>query len=74
MLSEKPSLLPWWSMLAPKIAEYPNVTIETEGELLCFHRLIALRAGKQEANNLCNTTRVIRTPQSKSHQHRSVLQ
>lgn len=34
MLSEKSSPLPWWSMMAPKIAENPNVMIESEGELV----------------------------------------
>lgn len=60
-------------MMAPKIAENPNVMIETEGELAaCFYCVIALRAAKQEAKGLRNTTRVIGTPQSKSQQHQSV--
>lgn len=59
--------------MVPEI-ENPNVMIEIEGELVWFHRLAALRAGKEDGNNLCNTTRVIRTPQSKLQQHRSVLQ
>lgn len=59
--------------MAPKTAENPKVMIETEGEVVvCFHRLVALREAKQEANNFRNPTRLIRTPQSKSQQRRSV--